>query len=202
MPAMRNLNLIDNPATRFRCHDHRMFSLWNGPLGLPLFIVFALTLATLLVPPDALALSTDKDQPIHIEADLLQVDESAQLSRYVGNVDMKQGSLKIRADQVVLHFDSDNNLQKMDITGNPAQLEQQSDNGDMISGSALNMTYYEKDSVLEMRNNAEFRNGTDLVESDHITVNTETNALQAGNANKKQRVRMLIQPRNSETDSQ
>lgn len=192
---MFTLHLINNPVIR-------EIPVLRIPRNLRFITLFLMTLAALLATPAALALSTDRDQPIHIEADLLEVDENARLSRYVGNVAMKQGSLEIQADQIVLHFDDSNNLQKMDITGNPAQLEQQSDNGNMISGSAQNMTYHEKDSLLEMRNNAEFRNGEDLVESDHITVNTETNALQAGNADEKQRVRMLIQPRNSDANAQ
>lgn len=199
---MLSLDLTNSPVTPAGNPAFRSISASCMPLDLKPITLLLVSLAVLLAIPNALALSSDRDQPIHIEADLLQVDENAQLSRFLGNVDMKQGSLEIQADEIVLYFDGDNNLQKMEITGNPARLEQQSDNGNMISGSAQNMTYHEKDSLLEMRNNAEFRNGEDLVESDHITVNTETNALQAGNASEKQRVRMLIQPRNSGTSTQ
>ena len=46
------------------------------------------------------ALSTDREQPIHIEADKLDIDESRQISIYQGNVQMQQGSLDINGDQL------------------------------------------------------------------------------------------------------
>lgn len=150
---------------------------------------------TVLTPLASHALSSDRDQPIEIEADELEIDENRHLSRYQGNVSMRQGSLRIQADSVVLHFDSGNNLQWLDIVGSPAEFEQLDDNQRPVSGSALKMKYYEPRSLIEMHGNARYQTHLDKIESESITINTRTNALQAGQGDGRDRVRMLIKPR-------
>ena len=43
------------------------------------------------------ALSSDKDQPIELAADSVDVDEGKGVSTYKGNVDLRQGSMKLLA---------------------------------------------------------------------------------------------------------
>lgn len=143
----------------------------------------------------AFALTTDAEQPIHIEADKLDIDEGKHTSRYTGNVEMNQGSLNISADQIIFHFTPQNDLQKLEISGKPATFKQLNEEQKTISGSALRMHYYENESLLELDGEARFVSDADTIESERITVNTQTNALQAGNREGSGRVRMLIQPR-------
>ncbi len=51
----------------------------------------------------ALGLSTDKDQPIYLEADSVEIDEVSGVSTYQGNVIVTQGSLKLWADKMWIH---------------------------------------------------------------------------------------------------
>ena len=51
------------------------------------WLLFALLL---LVPTLALALESDKDQPIQIEADSVDIDEGKNTSTYKGNVELTQ----------------------------------------------------------------------------------------------------------------
>lgn len=155
----------------------------------------ALLLLLGLLPMQILALSTDRDQPIQIEADKLEIDDSRHISVYQGNVSMRQGSLDIKADRIVLHFDADKNLEWLDITGSPAVFKQLNARQQPISGSAQRMKYHEQQSLLEMNGNARFKSDEDSLESDTISINTETEAIQAGDPQGKSRVRMLIQPR-------
>lgn len=143
----------------------------------------------------ALALPTDRDQPIQIEADKLEIDDSRHISVYQGNVSMQQGSLDIKADSIVFHFDADRNLQWLDISGSPATFNQLNARQQPVSGSALNMKYHENQSLLELNGNARFKSNEDTLESDSISINTQTEAMQAGDPQGKSRVRMLIQPR-------
>lgn len=148
-----------------------------------------------LSPFSLLALSSDRDQPIHIEADNLQIDDNRNISIYQGNVAMQQGSLDIKADRIILHFDNDKNLQWIEISGAPATFNQLNAKQEPIAGSALKMNYYEDKSVMELLGNARFKSNQDTIESETITINTETEAMQAGDPQGKSRVRMLIQPK-------
>lgn len=162
----------------------------------PIKIIFACLIC--FFPLTTLALSTDRDQPINMEADKLEIDDSQHISVYQGNVDMKQGSLHIQADQITLHFNENNDLQWLEITGTPATFTQLNESQQPVSGSALKMNYYEDKSLMELQGNARFQSDQDTIESDSISINTETDALQAGDQQGKGRVRMLIQPKGSQ----
>lgn len=149
----------------------------------------------LLLPLAAMGLSSDRDQPINIEADKLEIDENRHISIYQGQVAMQQGSLQIHADRIVLHFDANNELQWLEIYGSPASFKQLNDQQQPISGSALKINYHQNESLMDMQGNAKFFSDKDSIESETISINTSTNALQAGDKSGDGRVRMLIQPR-------
>ena len=150
-----------------------------------------------LMVSTAHALPNDKDQPIQIEADRLQVDETRNISEYLGNVQMSQGSLKFVADRMLLQFDANDELLWIDIEGKPARFNQLNDDGKPVSGSAARMKYLEDRSRLELNGSARFTSEKDSIESETMIINTDTKALEAGNATSGDRVRMLIQPKNS-----
>jgi lipopolysaccharide export system protein LptA len=150
-----------------------------------------------LIPISAAALTSDKEQPIQIEADRLDIDEARHISHYQGNVEMTQGSLNFSADSIIFHFDENNDLQWLQLEGQPAQFKQLNDDQTAVTGSALRMNYYQTKSLLELRGQARFQSVQDTIESESITINTNTDALQAGGEQGKGRVRMLIQPKNS-----
>ena len=79
-----------------------------------------LALLLLWLPGSLWALSTDSDQPIAVEADSLEVREQDNVSIYQGNVSLIQGSLEIRSDRLVIHFNDDKELMLMEMTGTPA----------------------------------------------------------------------------------
>ena len=63
--------------------------------------VSALLLAALVAgAPAARALSTDRDQPIEIEADFAELDDSRGVTMYKGNVIVTQGSLKLTGESL------------------------------------------------------------------------------------------------------
>lgn len=156
----------------------------------------ALLLSLLSFPLTGLALSTDRDQPIDIQADKLIIDDSQHISIYQGNVDMRQGSLHIQADKIVFHFTAQNKLQRMEIEGSPATLNQLNDRNEAVSGAAKKIIYTDDLLLLKLHGDARFQNNADTIESEWITINTNTDALEAGSMQGESRVRMLIQPKN------
>lgn len=61
----------------------------------------------------------EKQQAISIDADQLLVQEKQGISRYQGNVAVKQGALQLFGDQIEITHPN-NQLQKIEITGKPA----------------------------------------------------------------------------------
>lgn len=158
-------------------------------------VKISVLLLALCVSLPLLALGTDREKPINIEADKLEIDESRHISIYRGNVHLQQGSLQIEADSITLHFDQHNELQWLEIKGAPARFQQLNDQQQQLNGSALEINYHQAESLMEMHGDARFLSDKDSIESEQIRINTSTNALQAGDSEGKGRVRMLIQPK-------
>jgi lipopolysaccharide export system protein LptA len=155
-----------------------------------------LLLALGLLLPGALpALSTDREQPIEVEADRLEIREQENLSIYEGNVHLVQGSLEIRSERLVIHFNQANELTLMEMSGAPARFRQLDDNGEEMHGEGLRINYMESDALLELLDEARFRHGSDTIEGKRIRIDTETNSIQANGDESDERVKMLIRPR-------
>lgn len=77
--------------------------------GWPIVIVAAL--AAVWVPVIAAAQSLDHDSslPIEISADSLEVAQEQQIATFAGNVDAVQGDLVLSADELLVHYQGENN---------------------------------------------------------------------------------------------
>ena len=149
----------------------------------------------LLLPGQLRALALDEDQPIEVEADSLEVRESENISIYQGNVSLVQGSLEINSDRLVIHFNDTDELELIEMTGTPARIRQLDDDQKEMRGQASQIDYMERRSLLVLRGSARFSHAGDIIESELIRVNTESNSIQAGSLESDERVKMLIQPR-------
>ena len=165
-------------------------------------IVKAIALFLLLLPTQLWALASDGDQPIEVEADRLEVRETENISIYEGNVNLVQGSLQISCDRMVIHFNNANELQLIEMTGEPARFRQLDDDQQEMLGQAKQIDYTEAQSLLELRGTARFSHAGDIIESDLIRVDTESNGIQAGSSESDRRVKMLIKPRQDSTSAE
>ena len=165
-------------------------------------IVKNIVLLLLLFPGQPWALASDGDQPIEVEADSLEVRESENISIYQGNVKLVQGSLRISSERLVIRFNADNELQVIEMTGAPARFRQLDDDQMEMLGEASQIDYTESQSLLELRGSARFSHAGDVIESEMIRVNTESNSIQAGSSESDERVKMLIQPRQNSRTSE
>lgn len=152
-------------------------------------------LALALLPITLLGASNDKKQPIQVEADSLEIRDSDNISIYSGNVRLAQGSLLIHSDRLVMHFNDEKELVLMEMTGKPATFRQLNDEQNEMLGQADKLVYHETESLLVLQGNARFSNKGDTIESSSIRINTETDYIEAASTEPDERVRMIIQPK-------
>lgn len=152
-------------------------------------------LATLLASLPSSAMDSDRDQPIEVEADRLEVREQENISIYEGNVKLVQGSLRINSDRLVIHFNDANELTLMEMTGKPAKLQQLDNQQRPIMGEAEEIDYDDQKSLLIMRRSAYLDHPDNTINSELIRLNTSTNAIEAGGTQSDERVKMVIKPR-------
>jgi len=157
--------------------------------------IYFFTFFLLAIHHNAYALKSDSDQPIDITAYSLEMNESKHISNYTGDVTLKQGSLDIQSDTLVLYFDDNNDLDYMEMTGKPARLKQKNEDNEWMTGSAKHIIYHDKKSLLTLSDDAEFFSGSEHITSDFIKINTVNNQLQAGKKDSNSRVHIKILPR-------
>ena len=147
------------------------------------------------LPLTLTAASSDKSQPIHIEADQLEIRDNDNISIYSGNVDFAQGSLRIQSDQLIIRFTADKDLLLLEMTGSPATFRQLDDDNQPMHGRAKKLDYHTDESLLVLRGNAWFQHNDDSIEGDMIRINTENDHIEANSAASDERIRMVIQPK-------
>lgn len=149
----------------------------------------------LLAPLTLTALPSDREQPIEVEADRLEVREQENVSVYEGNVHLVQGSLEIFSERLVIHFNEASELTLMEMSGTPARFRQLDDAGEEMRGQGRRINYVESEALLELIEAASFSHAGDTIEGDRIRINTETNNIEASGGESDERVKMLIRPR-------
>ena len=142
------------------------------------------------------ALATDKDQPVEIEADSVDINESKGTSIYQGDVEINQGSMQLKADTVTVFYE-DRKPQKLVATGKPVRFKQLPDNAEQyVTGKGNKLVYNINSEELILTENAELLQGKDSFKSDRIVYDRVKARLKAGSAAQgNQRVRVSIQPK-------
>ncbi|MCM8855615.1 MAG: lipopolysaccharide transport periplasmic protein LptA [Candidatus Thiodiazotropha sp.] len=141
------------------------------------------------------ALSSDSDQPMHLEADSLSVDEATGVILYEGNVEISQGSLKLWADRLWV-FRRQGKTEKLVSEGMPTHFRQlMDDSEEEVRGEARRMEMYVDHDELLLIDEALLEQGNNQFRNDRIIYNRTKAMVKAGtSAQGKQRVQVVIEP--------
>lgn len=160
----------------------------------------ALTMLSAL-PMTASALESDRDQPIHIEADAATRDQKNGITTYSGSVKMDQGSIHIEAQKVVI-YSSTNKVNKIIATGSPARFQQQpAPEKQLIIAMGNSLVYEVANDTLIIKENGRIEQDGSVVTGDSIDYDIRKSLVQAnGNASSNTRVKMVLQPQPKNTE--
>ena len=166
------------------------------------------TFATALLSGAVHAERGDRDKPINLEADTVDVNDQTHISTYQGNVRLIQGTLVISADKLVVVQDAEG-LSKGTAYGKPAYFKQKRDGmEENIEGWAQRIEYDGKSEKLEMFTQARVKRGQDEVRGNYITYDGQGESYRvvggregASESNPGGRVRAMIQPKRRSTSS-
>jgi lipopolysaccharide export system protein LptA len=162
-----------------------------------------LGLALLSCAAPAHAERADRNKPLHLEADQVNIDNTNQISIFTGNVVLTQGTLVIRGDKIVVTQDK-NGFKHGTATGNLASFRQKRDGLDeYVEGYGDRIEYDTGSEIMEIFGHARVKRGQDDVRGEHITYNSKTETFQVSSTSaqpvptpgKEQRVRAVIQPK-------
>jgi lipopolysaccharide export system protein LptA len=145
-----------------------------------------------LLPGLSVALESDRNQPIELAADSVDIDENQGRSVYKGDVDLRQGTMRLLAD-IVTVYQQARKPTKIIAEGRPVKFSQQSESGP-VKGEAQRMEYEVGSENLVMIGNAVVIQNKDSMRSDRITYDRVRSVVKAGAAAQgKQRVRIRLE---------
>lgn len=141
----------------------------------------------------ALARSTDRSQPMDIDADrtdaLLGDDAVSVLE---GNVKIRQGSLEVDADRAEVHRRA-GDIDRIVLTGAPARLRQVSDAGEPMDARASQVVYTLSSEVMVLTGGVVIEQPRGNLRGETIKYNVDTGRLDGGGDG--QRVSLRILPK-------
>ena len=188
---------MPSPSALFR---NRKF-----PAAVSLIRVAAIIVLTagLGSPLPTLAERADRDKPVNLEADRVDLDDAKKEAVFVGAVTLTQGTLTIKADKIIVKQDAEG-FQYGIAYGNPAHFRQKREGfEEYIEGFSERLEYDGKADKMQMFTNARIQRGGDEVRGDYISYNAVTEFFQviggsksgASTGNTQGRVRAVIQPK-------
>jgi lipopolysaccharide export system protein LptA len=155
-----------------------------------------------------LALSSDSEQPIEIEADFAELDDEEGTTVYVGNVIVTQGSIRMTGDRLRVNFTEERDLKDAYLEGQLATFKQTPDNAlHDVEGEAVLIEYHALKSLLFLIERAKVTQGERLFQGHRINYDTDKSIItarsaRAGQADKDEqpketsgRVRIIIPPK-------
>lgn len=158
-------------------------------------VKFGLAAALTLAAPLAVALPEDRNQPIQLEASRGQLDQKTGVSVYEGNVVITQGSMRLAADTATIYI-KDNNFQRMDATGNPANLRYKSAlDKPEIQGTSKRVEYDVASAKVVMTGGVRVVQGQDIFTGDRLEYDLKDDVIRAKGAGENGRIQFTIQPK-------
>lgn len=144
-----------------------------------------------------LALTSDRRQPVLVEADQAELDDARGITTYQGQVVVTQGSLRITGDRVMLYYDQNRDVTRAEALGKPATYEQTPEGEKApVRARALRMEYLVGEGLIELYDEAEVLQAGDSLRGRRITYDTVNNRVKAtGSGSAEDRVRVILTPR-------
>ena len=122
---------------------------------------------------------SDFDKPIMVDAKSQFVDGKNKTSIFKDDVNITQGSMEIRADEVEVIATNGEGKEIFIARGNPAVYAQDMDDGSRVSAQANTITYSVTTRAITLDGNAQLVRDTSMVQGDLIQFDMEKEQLLA-----------------------
>jgi lipopolysaccharide export system protein LptA len=152
---------------------------------------------SLLALQPAIARQDDRQKPMNVEhADSFDGTYAPNsVTNLRGHVLITQGTMKVTGDLAKIYFDADQNVNRVEITGNPAHIEQLDDAGNLMTGNATQLDYDNDHGIAVLTGHAVVnQKGRGEAHGDKLTYNTQTSQM-SGQSNGDGQVHMTFLPK-------
>ncbi|ACX86136.1 lipopolysaccharide ABC transporter substrate-binding protein LptA [Pectobacterium parmentieri] len=146
------------------------------------------------VSVSAFAVTGDSNQPIRIDSAQQSLDMQGNTVTFTGNVVVKQGTIEVKADKVVVtRPQGTQGSEVVEGYGNPVTFYQMQDNGKPVKGHAQKIRYELATDFLVLTGNAYLEQQDSNVKGDRITYLVKQQQMEA-TSDKGKRVTTVLVP--------
>jgi lipopolysaccharide export system protein LptA len=147
-----------------------------------------------LLAPVASALPTDREQPVQVAANSARFNEKTGIATYTGAVIIRQGTMEIRADEIVITTDSKGSLLTTVARGSPARYQQQTDpKKGVVTAEAARIDFDARSEVITLAGKARLRQDGASFQGSTITYNSQRQQVDAKGQGS-ERVMLVLPP--------
>lgn len=161
----------------------------------PTLALLVLALASACIP-DAMARSSDRNQPMDINAGQQQGSLDDRVPTVLsGGVTISQGTLDVASDRAVINLNQ-GAIARVVLTGGPARLKQLLDDGSPMSAAAGKIDYDVRNEVVVFTGDVAIKQPRGSLSGERVVYNMRTGQVNSGGEGAG-RVKMRIMPRNT-----
>jgi lipopolysaccharide export system protein LptA len=151
----------------------------------------------------AMALPSDREQPIRVQADSAELDDRQGVAIYRGSVVITQGTLKITGNEVTITQNKQGDIEVFTAVGGPAYYEQQpSADKSLVKAYGKTIQYFAPTERIVLIDQAKVIQEGNTFKGEKIVYDTVRQIVNAGRAGKtaistpQPRIDMVILPKN------
>ena len=135
----------------------------------------------------------DAGQPMHIRAQAAEFDHSNGRAVYLGEVEVRQGTLQVTGERMIVHY-LDARLVRVTASGEPARYQQASTrDGGLVRASASLITYHPGTTRIELEGEARLAQANNDVAGEIIHYDIASETVDAA-ATGQDPVRVILRP--------
>ncbi len=158
------------------------------------FVILTFFLVVSLFSSSASAKKGDISQPIDVSADRSEFDEQKGIQSLIGNVEIKQGTMVIKASKIEIYL-KNNRLNKIEGVGDPIIFEQKNEADELVSGRADSISYDASTGTLILIGNATLSQPRQQLKSQRIVFDSTKQKVSAeGGDNGRVNIRIEAPP--------
>ena len=149
---------------------------------------------SLAIAPHAMAIPSDRNQAISLEADRATFNEKTGITTYTGNVVIQQGTLKIQANSIVANLNQQSQIKNVTAQGSPAKFQQQMDaKGSIAKGEAKKIIYNAETGILSLSGGAFLSQNGATFRGENLTYSMNKGDIEASGGSNG-RIQIVIPP--------
>ena len=147
----------------------------------------------LAMPGALLALETDRQQPLEVNADSTDGSLGDGIATLKGNVEIRQGTMLIRSDIAEVEK-VDGRVRKFELNGRPVHLQQEIEEEGLVTAEAKNVVYMVATGIVTLTGEADVIHPQYHISGEVLEYDMNTQHFQGSGGDGNGRIRIRLEP--------